>query len=49
MKRELTESQEKSIKAIVKELCGYSIDEVEMIMKAVATKIRECAVIEEAD
>ena len=47
MKRELTDAQEKSIDTIVKELCGYSIDEAEIILKAVAAKIRECAVIEE--
>lgn len=49
MKRELTDAQENTIKMIVRELCGYSIDEAEMIMKAVAAKIRESAIIEEAD
>lgn len=47
-KRELTDSEQASVANIMQELCGYSIDEAEMILKAVAARIRECAIIEEA-
>lgn len=47
-KRELTDSEQNSVDAIIQELCGYSIDEAEMILKIVAARIRECAIIEEA-
>lgn len=47
-KRELTDNEQDSVDAIIAELCGYSIDEAEMILKIVAARIRECAIIEEA-
>lgn len=47
-KNELVESEKISVDAILSELCGYSIDEAERILKAVAAQIRKCAIIEEA-
>lgn len=46
-KRELAENEKLSVDVIIQELCGYSIDEAEMILKVVASRIRECAIIEE--
>lgn len=48
-KREFTDSEQDSVDEIIEELCGYSIDEAEAILKAVAVRIRQCAIIEEAD
>lgn len=45
-KRELSEDEETSVKNIFKELAGYTIEEAETILKAVAAKIRESAIIE---
>ena len=49
MKRELSENESQSVKAIFNELCGYSIEEAEFILKNVAAQIRERAIIEEVD
>ena len=46
MKRELNEDQENSIKNIMKELAGYTVEEAETIIKTVAAKIKEYAIIE---
>lgn len=48
-KRELDDNEKASVDIIIQELCGYSIDEAEMILKDVAAHIRECAIIEEGD
>lgn len=47
-KRELSVDEEISVKNIIKELCGYSVEEADFILKNVAAQIRECAIIEEA-
>lgn len=49
MKRELSENETQSVKAIIHELCGYSIEEAELILKNVAAQIRAFAVIEEGE
>lgn len=48
MKRELPDGAEASVETILRELCGYSILEADLILKEVAAKIREYAIIEEA-
>ena len=48
-KRELNDNETASVKAIVFELCGYSIDEAEFILKTVAAQIRQCAIIEDKE
>lgn len=45
-KRELSEDEETSVKTIMKELTGYSVEEAETIIKTVAAKIKECAIVE---
>ena len=46
MKRELSVDEESSVKVIMKELSGYTVEEAEAIIKTVAAKIKECAVVE---
>lgn len=48
-KRELTETEQASVANIIKELCGYSVEEAEFILRTVAAKIKEYAVIEAGD
>lgn len=45
-KREITEDEQQSIKAIFDELAGYTVEQAEAILKAVAAQIKERAVIE---
>ena len=46
MKRELTDDEQKSMEAIFEELAGYTVEQAEKILKAVAAQIKERAVIE---
>lgn len=46
MKRELSADEETSVKNIINELSGYTVEEAETIIKIVTAKIKECAVIE---
>lgn len=45
-KHELTDDEQKSIQAIFDELAGYTVEQAEAILKAVASQIKERAVIE---
>lgn len=44
--RELSEDEETSVKNIIDELAGYTVEEAETIIKTVAAKIKECAIVE---
>lgn len=45
-KHEFTNDEQKSIQAIFDELAGYTVEQAEAILKAVASQIKERAVIE---
>lgn len=44
--RELSVDEETSVKSIMKELAGYTVEEAETIIRTVAAKIKECAIVE---
>lgn len=44
--RELSVDEETSVKEIMKELAGYTVEQAETIIKTVAAKIKECAIVE---
>lgn len=44
--RELSVDEETSVKEIMKELAGYTVEEAEIIIRTVAAKIKECAIVE---
>ena len=49
MKRELTPDEEASVVRIIKELCGYSVEQAEAILKVVGGELKERAIIEEGN
>lgn len=44
--RELNGDEETSVQNIIKELAGYTVEQAETIIKTVAAKIKECAIVE---